>query len=79
MLHVTSVKQNTHSPQKVKPRPRRLNTKAVRIRLIQKGWSMTELAKRVGLARQYVSQIVHGKQCRPAAAARIARVLGMKP
>jgi len=40
---------------------------------------MMELAERAGLARTYVSGIVHGRLVRPKAQARIARVLGMRP
>jgi len=52
-------------------------TKLIQIALTLHGWSMTELAKRAGLARTYVSEIVHGRICRPTAQGRIARVLGM--
>jgi len=52
-------------------------TKLIQIALVMRGWSMTELAKRAGLARTYVSEIVHGRLVRPKAQARIARVLGM--
>jgi transcriptional regulator with XRE-family HTH domain len=74
---LTSVNKATHNPRKVKPAPGRPDTKAIRIRLIQHGWTMTELAKRTDYARPYVSQLVHGRLCRSAAQARIARTLGM--
>ena len=74
---LTSVHKATNSSPHVKPKPQRMDTKAVRIRLIEKGWNMMELAKRAKLARPYVSQIVHGRIYRPRAQARIEKVLGM--
>jgi lambda repressor-like predicted transcriptional regulator len=58
--------------------PRTAATVAIRKRLIDLGWTVTELARRVGLARQYVSQVVHGKpRAGKPAQERIAAALGM--
>lgn len=77
MTSITSVIENTSNPRKVKPRPRRADTKLIRISLIRRGWSVTELALRVGHARPYVSQLVHDRVRRRRAQERIAHTLGL--
>lgn len=39
---------------------------------------MTELARKVGFTREYVSQVVHGRRRASVVEMRIARVLGME-
>ena len=63
----------------VKPRcAGRADTKAIRIALINRGWTVTELARRVGQNRPRVSQVVHGRLASVGTQRRIARALGVK-
>jgi len=61
----------------VKAQARKAAARRIRIRLIERGWSVTELARRARLTRNYTSLVVHGHRGSEAARRRIARALGM--
>ena len=74
---LTSVRKDTPSPRKVKLPAGRPDLKAIRIRLIHRGWNMNELSRRATLTRPYVSQLVHGHRRARRAQERIAHTLGL--
>ena len=77
VMSLTSVAKNNKTHSAVKLPARRAATKTIRIRLIQRGWMVTELARRADLSRSHVSQIIHDRKRRIGSQKRIARALGM--
>jgi transcriptional regulator with XRE-family HTH domain len=51
--------------------------KLMQVMMVLKGWSVTDLARRAGLTRNYTSLTVHGHRGSEVARRRIARALGM--
>lgn len=52
--------------------------KGIKKALIDRGWSVTELARRAGYRRDYVSLVIHGRLHRPQVQRCVARALGMR-
>jgi len=74
---MTSDRKDTQTLRNVKPPAGRADTKTIRICLIHRGWSVTELARRAGLPRSYTSDLIHGAIRRRRAQERIAHTLGL--
>lgn len=46
----------------------------VRVELVKRGWTMSDLAKAMGYSAPYISDIVHGKKDGPKAKQRITEI-----
>jgi len=51
--------------------------KLIQIALTLRGWTVTDLARKAGITRNYTSLIIHGRRGTDGARRRIARALGM--
>jgi transcriptional regulator with XRE-family HTH domain len=76
-MSLTSVAKNSKTSRAVKLPARRPATVILRCRLIQRGWTVTELARRAGYSRPHTSETIHGRKRRIGSQKRIARALGM--
>lgn len=76
-MSLTSVAKNSKTRRVVKSPARRAATMDIRIRLIQRGWMVTDLARRAGYSRPHTSETIHGRKRRIGSQRRIARALGM--
>jgi len=56
---------------------RRATARRLKCALIERGWTVTDLARKARLTRNYTSLTVHGHRGSEAARRRIAKVLGM--
>jgi transcriptional regulator with XRE-family HTH domain len=54
------------------------DTRFIRKALIDRGWSMTRLARAVRMSRPHVSGVVHGRYRSRAAQDRVAKALGLR-
>jgi len=77
--HITTVNGHRITPDNhaVKTSLRRATARRLKCVLIERSWSVQELARRARMTRTYASLLIHGRATSRQGQGRIARALGM--